>query len=115
LKKRPDRSTQNRSCKFKTAGLKPLDHSGRKSKRQAAHNRRTQRGPEFTKLPIYSITKFICSFHAATCAQNAFTINHFIAPRFAFHSLLTDCTLPADAWRYILRFVRQSVTHGQAF
>src|SRR6478672_10543177 len=53
---------------------------------------------EFTQLPDFS-----CSFHAATCTE-MLSLSITSSPgTLAFHSLLTDCTLPADALPYMLR------------
>jgi hypothetical protein len=101
------------SCKFKAAGL----NAQIKDKQ-----------PGSGHLPNYQITQlpnFICSFHAATCAETLSLSITSLSGAPAFHSLLTDCTLPAGGLPYMLRssqptcdtFISEPLTekHGQAF
>jgi hypothetical protein len=59
-------------------------------------------GFSITKLPITQLPNFIRSFHAETCGETLSLSITSLSGAPAFHSLLTDCTLPADGLPYML-------------
>src|ERR1700731_2483761 len=69
-----------------------------------ANSKPQTRVPRFTNFPIYPFTKFFISPKLCRRGAKRFHYQALHSSRaWAFHRLLTDCTLPADGLPYMLR------------